>query len=265
MTGFSSQWLDLREPIDHAARSEAVISALCHYFLNDWKLVITDIGCGTGSTLRALKPFFDKELTWHLIDNDPLLLEEARKHAGENRVESSLLDLSTNLDPVFTPKPDLVTTSAFLDLVSADWLAGFVEAITQRELPFYAALSYDGRGGTTPAHGDEAEVLSAFNAHQRTDKGLGPALGPDAADTAIRLFEEAGYIICREDSDWVAGPKHPLFQTMLLDGWRDAATQMRPQSEPAIRRWHTDRMQRIEAGELDVRVGHKDFFAVPPA
>lgn len=263
MTGFSSKWLDLREPIDHAARSEAVLSALSHYFLNDQKLVVTDIGCGTGSTIRALKGFLIKEITWHLVDNDDLLLTEAAKHTAQDHVQCTNADLSQSLDAIFKPHPDLMTTSAFLDLVSRDWLEIFVVEVTRRKIPFYAALTYDGRGGTNPSAINETAILTAFNTHQKTNKGFGPALGPDAADTAIMLFEKAGYVVCQEPSDWVAGPKFPEFQKMLLDGWRSAACEISPPDKAEFETWFNECLAYISNEQLHLTVGHKDFLAVP--
>ncbi|MDJ0613082.1 MAG: class I SAM-dependent methyltransferase [Rhizobiaceae bacterium] len=263
MSGFSSEWLGLREPVDHAARSEEVISALRHYFLNDWKLVIADIGSGTGSTIRALRPVIGQDLTWHLIDHDDSLLAEARKHAEGDRVMFTESDLSQRLDAIFKPAPDLITTSAFLDLVSHDWLEKFVREVTIREIPFYAALSYDGRTSCNPPNDIDREILSAFNKHQQTDKGFGPALGPDAADTAIELFETAGYIVCKSKSDWKAGADHNEFQRQLLSGWREAAIEILPDSRQVFDLWLDERLALIDENENSVLVGHKDFLAVP--
>jgi len=264
MSGFSSEWLALREPIDHAARSEEVISALRHYFLNDWKLVVTDIGSGTGSTIRALRPILSQDLTWHLIDYDDTLLSEARKHAEGGRIIFTELDLSKNLAPIFKPAPDLLTTSAFLDLVSLQWLKTFVKEVTIREIPFYAALTYDGRTLCSPENELDQNVLEAFNKHQQTDKGFGPALGPNAADTAIKLFEDAGYIVCKAKSDWKANADHKEFQRQLLDGWRKASSEINPLSQKVFDLWFEDRLALINDNESSVLVGHKDFLAVPP-
>jgi hypothetical protein len=40
---------------------------------------------------------------------------------------------------------DLITTSALLDLVSADWLERLTVEAAARRLPIYAALTYQGR------------------------------------------------------------------------------------------------------------------------
>ena len=108
MSGFSSQWLDLREPIDHAARSETIVSALCHVFLNKDGIRITDIGTGTGSTVRALKPYLDN-VSWCLIDHDHALLEEASKHTENQHATLVEADLATDLSSIIASQPDLVT------------------------------------------------------------------------------------------------------------------------------------------------------------
>ncbi|MGI9350417.1 MAG: hypothetical protein ACR2O3_02540 [Rhizobiaceae bacterium] len=263
MSVFTAEWLDAREPIDHVARSEHVLSAVAHYFMNDPRLRITDIGCGTGSTIRALKPFLSNELDWHLVDNDDALLERAKKSLMGDRLVFSLSDMSKSTDVLFSTEPSLITTSAFLDLVSLKWLESFCHEVTSREIPFYAALTYDGRAGCEPEMFKDAQVVAAVNKHQRSDKGFGSALGPDAAAEAIRLFEESGYIVTQSNSDWRGDARHREFQRLLLEGWCAAACEMEPQESDIFSNWLVDRLQMIEEGTSSVYVGHVDFFAVP--
>lgn len=260
---FSSQWLALREPVDHAARNQDIISALKENFKEKTALAITDIGSGTGSTIRALKPALDKKINWHLIDYDDALIEVAKKEAGSDNVEFTLADLSKSLDSIFSNAPDIITTSAFLDLVSSDWLEWLVNEVTSRNLPFYAAITYDGRAGCAPKFKADQDVIEAFNMHQKTDKGFGPALGPDAADTAIKLFENAGYKVQSGQSDWQGTHKHKEFQKMLLDGWKIAASEIEPEQKQAFDEWLTDRNTLIHNGIGSLFVGHKDFIAFP--
>jgi len=265
---FSAEWLALREPVDHAARNCAVIDAIREIFADKKTIRLTDIGSGTGSTIRALQPVLKNKIEWHLVDYDQGLLDIASKEAHTGKVTTAFADLSLSLDAVFARGTDFVTTSAFLDLVSEEWLRGFVKAIAAKRLPFYAALSYDGRAGCLPIHESDEIVLTAFNAHQKTDKGFGPALGPDAASVAMRCFDEAGYTITSGLSDWQAGPDHAAFQTMLLDGWRNAAREIRPDLKADFDEWYTDRLAWIHdrAGSgASVFVGHVDFLALPGA
>ena len=263
MSGFSTEWLALREPVDHRARSEEVLAGVAGWFAQDDALRITDIGSGTGSTLRALKPILSQQIAWHLVDHDDALLEVAKVAAKGDRVEFSLADLSQSLDAIFKQQPDLITTSAFLDLVSNDWLENMVHEITSRKIPFYAALSYDGRAACDPGLEMDTQVLDAFNTHQRTDKGFGKALGPDAADTTIRLFEKAGYQVTHANSDWVGNAKHKAFQIMLLQGWHDAACEIESEKSADFKEWLLERINLIENQEASLFVGHKDIFAVP--
>ena len=55
MSGFSADWLTLREPADHRARNPALVEALARH-LGGRAVRVTDLGCGTGSNLRALAP-----------------------------------------------------------------------------------------------------------------------------------------------------------------------------------------------------------------
>ncbi len=263
MSGFSAEWLALREPIDHRARSEEVLAGLAGWFMQDKILNITDMGSGTGSTLRALKPVLPQKITWHLIDHDTALLEVAKAEAQGDEVAISLADLSNSLDALFSHQPDLITTSAFLDLVSQEWLENLVHEITKRKIPFYAALTYDGRAGCDPVLETELEVLEAFNLHQKTDKGFGPALGPQSAATTINLFEQAGYEVNSGNSDWIGNSSHKPFQRMLLQGWRDAAIEINPGGETKYNEWLLQRLNLIENSNATVFVGHKDIFAVP--
>lgn len=263
---FSAAWLALREPIDHAARDEGIMSLVADLLSNKDCPQITDIGSGTGSTIRALRPILNDRVCWHLVDNDVDLLAVAKAEAADGAVVTSLSDLSTSLDAVFARPADLVTTSAFLDLVSEDWLEGFVGAVVESGIPFYAGLTYDGRAGCLPPLASDEIVLAAFNAHQKTDKGFGTALGPHAAHSAITLFEKAGYSVTSALSDWQAGPENAEFQKMLLDGWRGAASEIRPDLKSEFDLWFADRLHLIEQGGnsgASVFVGHVDFLAMP--
>ena len=84
---------------------------------------------------------------------------------------------------------DLVTTSALLDLVSAEWLERLVVETAARRLPVYAALSYDGKIALSPQDPFDSDIVAAVNRHQHGDKGFGPALGPEAAADCHRAVQ----------------------------------------------------------------------------
>ena len=70
------------------------------------------------------------------------------------------------------------------------------------------------------------KIVAAVNAHQRTDKGFGPALGPAAAKSAVERFERVGYSVVQGASDWVFGPQDRDIQIEMLSGWAAAAREI---------------------------------------
>ena len=67
MSGFSAEWLALREPYDQAARSRSVLDAVRAALCPACRGVrVTDLGCGTGSTLRAVAPLLPAHQHWRL-------------------------------------------------------------------------------------------------------------------------------------------------------------------------------------------------------
>ena len=93
-------------------------------------------------------------------------------------------DLAASRPSLLQASTDLVTASALLDLVSADWiddLAGDCAAVGCAAL---FALNYDGRVRWCPVLALDAVVRALVNRHQRRDKGFGPAAGPAAASVA---------------------------------------------------------------------------------
>ncbi len=194
---FSPEWLALREPADIRARNADVLKAVAAHCANKPAPKIADLACGTGSTFRAISAALPGSQRWTLYDFDAALLEEARRLLPEVPIETIEIDLLKDLPRVFAPEPDLIVTSAFLDLVSAEWLDQLIGACARHGTPFYAALSYDGRASCDPPHRDDRAIIDAVNRHQRTDKGFGPALGPDAAAYAIRALEKPGLMWCR--------------------------------------------------------------------
>lgn len=264
MSGFSSEWLSLREPIDIAARNGDVEAAFISV-LPDKKIRLLDLASGAGSTVSALSGKLGREQDWILTDNDPALLNVARsRYAGlaAGSVTCRQLDLSANLRDLPFAEVDAVTTSAFLDLVTRSFLEDLVNRIVEARLPFLASLTYDGRASCSPVDPLDQEIQMAVNAHQKTDKGFGAALGPDAADVAISLFEASGYRVISGSSDWQSGPGTAAFQTELIMGWISAAREMGLDPDH-LGRWSGVRADQIAQGILSLMVGHLDFAAIP--
>lgn len=253
--GFSSTWLALREPADHAARDSALLLAAAQ--AAGPEPVIVDLGCGTGSTIRAFEGRVQRAADWRLVDNDAFLLEQAAEGAKAG-VTTHQLDLR-DLHKLPLDGATLVTASALLDLCARDWVASLADHLARHALPFYAALNYDGRMHWSPDDPADADVTLAFNQHQRGDKGFGPALGPDAAEAIAEIFAAAGFRVLQADSPWHLGPSEAALQHELLTGIAGAATEA---GETNAASWQGRRTAQI--AQTQCRIGHRDLLALPP-
>lgn len=275
---FDAAWLDLREPADHAARAAALPQALAEWLRAARQPArVLDLGCGSGSTLRALAPLLGEGQDWILLDHDPALLQAARarllRWAGSG-LGAAVLQLEgpgwsarvrllrgdlRRIEALPLQDRVLVTASALFDLVSEPWLERLAARLPGRAL--YAALTFDGRlAFAPPDRGDEA-VCAAFLAHQRRNKGLGPALGPEADAACARLFAAGGWTLRRARSDWRLGAASAELQAALLQGFAAAAAEQEPEAAEAFAAWLARRRSRIGRGDL--LVGHGDLLALP--
>jgi hypothetical protein len=273
MNGFSAQWLQLREPLDALSRA----AGLCDFLTEELarqkrqnsRLAIIDLGAGTGANLRYAAPLLGGQQDWLLVEQDPLLLAamEVRRREwmppADCRVRHLELDLATQLHRLPLADGALLTASALLDLVSEGWLRALAQLAAKAASPVWFALNYDGNIECVPAEPEDAEVRELFNLHQLTDKGFGPALGPESGRTAERIFAAQGYRIRCAPSDWRIGPQSPALQRALVQGWFGAACEIAPHRAAALRDWAGRRGAHIEGACSELRVGHLDIIAIP--
>lgn len=263
---FSAEWLTQREPFDQRARNAKVLDAVAVAMSDRSQITIVDLACGTGSTLRAVAPRIKAKQNWRLVDNDLSLLGRAGAASHPRASVTTVpIDLARDLEAVLDGPVDLVTTSALLDLVSEEWLERLAVETAARRLPVYAALSYDGRVEFSPADPLDEAVIAAFNLHQLGNKGLGPALGPGAARSAVEHFERVGYAVLHGLADWVFAPQDREIQSETLSGFARAAREIGEISLSDTVDWLTRRRDLIAAGRSSIRVGHVDLFARPTA
>lgn len=289
MSGFSSTWLQLREPADHAARNAEITATLADFLAGRERIAIVDLGCGTGSTLRALAPVLPSpEQHWRLVDHDDDLLQAAKEQlstwadavegesplvlskAGKRLVVvSECRDLS-RLPVDFERTPvagrisdwghvDLITASALLDLVSPGWIRSLAEAAVLTRSAVLMALNYDGRTKWKPPHPFDDTMRKALNEHQRMDKGFGPALGSDAVECAASVFAAKGFRVKQRDSWWNLGAESLALQRELANGYAASALELGETDEAAVAQWLWFR--RETRGET--RIGHQDVLAMP--
>lgn len=275
MSGFSVAWLDLREGADNDARDKTLAAQALDWLTSDdagSMPIIVDLGSGTGSTLRALthvgaSPARDSPLSlngnfvWRLVDHDPALLNEALRRHGKTHIiedhEADLLDLTTL--PLTGAR--LVTASALFDLVSLSVVDALTERLVQHQAGLYAALNYDGITHWEPPHPLDGRVLAAFNQDQRRDKGLGLALGPDAADYLQMALSRAGYTVWIADSPWELGPDDAALVRELIPGIANAVSDGYGLDKQALQEWQDFRLAHAATGHCVV--GHNDVLALP--
>lgn len=298
MSGFSADWLHLREPFDHAARATVTAALEPSGRLARWRkrstgesLAVIDLACGHGANLRVLAPRLGGTQHWRLVDHDPALLdavpdaldEWARRHeyrltleygAGDERaidiagpdfhakVVCQRVDLARDLASLGFGQMPLVTACALLDLVSASWLQALVHKARAARAALLFGLTVDGRTAWSPADPGDEDVHGLFSQHQHRDKGFGPALGSQAAGIALQQLECAGYETLQMQTDWVIdGALAPQMQRAMIEGIAAAALEQDPAAQDAVRSWAARRGAGI--GSSSLRVGHVDIVATP--
>ncbi len=264
MSGFSIAWLDLREPADIKARNQPLALKALEWLERIPGAIVVDLGSGTGSTLRAIASLgSDNDKLWRLVDHDGDLLDEAvRRHAKDFQVEDHQSDLAI-IEELPFGGARLVTASALFDLVSADFVNKLAQRLTEKKIGVYAALNYDGATSWNPPHSSDADILAAFNQDQRRDKGLGPALGPDAATYLQTVFAQAGYQIFIESSPWLLTKNDAELVKELINGIASAVSENNLLSKETIAAWKEFRLAHLQDGQCTV--GHQDFLALPNA
>jgi len=257
VSGFSADWLALRGGADGRARSAELAARLEAHFSGRGQVRVLDLGAGTGANMRAAAPLIRAAQHWVLADNDAALLAQAAPVAGAT-LETRAVDLSLELEALFDPAPDLVTASAFFDLCGADWIGRLARAAARARAAVYATLTYDGREEWAPAHPLDAEALAALHADQRRDKGLGPALGPEAHGALAVALGAEGYAVAEAASDWeLEAPRDAALIAALAAG--SAAAVAPALGEAKVADWRAAR-----TGASRVLIGHRDLLAIPP-
>lgn len=260
---FDAAWLGLREEVDHQSRVVGLLPLLSEWWTATGRSTVLDLGCGTGSNLRYLEPKLPHPQSWTLVDHDDALLANIEAPSRDVAVNLVRGDLAgPGLAEV--RRAHLVTASALLDLVSEAWLRDLVEACVSAGCGALFALTYDGTIEWSECDDPmDALVRDAVNAHQRRDKGLGPALGPTGGRIAEQLFQKRGYRTWLLPSAWRLGAKEVALVEALISGWADAAVEQLPAEADGVRAWADRRRAAVANGDVDLVVGHQDLLALP--
>ncbi|MBE0486450.1 glycosyltransferase [Marinobacter sp.] len=278
---FSRQWLETREPSDHAARNNALTDRLAQWLMRRYSeaseggapkapLKLIDVGSGLGSNPAYLIPRLPVPQQWILVEPDQSLLPvaSARVEALDAPVEPQSVELTvSNIDELLPAHVDLITASALIDLVSEPWLKAFASAIARRRSALLVVLSYSGNFELMPPHPLDDQVKALVNRHQHGDKGSGSALGPEATGVLEHYLRAEGYRVEVAGSPWRLGGSvgDASLIDMLMVGWVQAACEQDPTSAQGISGWLEDRRAQLDGRELRVVVDHLDLLALPGA
>jgi hypothetical protein len=251
---------------------------------------VIDLACGTGANLRMLAPALGGRQEWLVADHDAGLLAawpkvfslagqrgegrlaeegqelawrgEARPgtaRAFDVRIRRLRIDLQREFDQIPLGEADLVTASALIDLASAPWIDRLVAACAKARFALLFALTVDGRWTWSPRDHFDGPVHAFFTAHQRRDKGFGPALGAEAAAYACAMAREAGLQVHTARSDWfLEGSRDGEMLGALIEGIAQAAIEQAPANAAAIEGWRV-RRQAVLA-RIRLRVGHAEVL-----
>ena len=276
---FSAEWLALREPVDHASVDPGLRTALKNRFASARAISVVDLGCGAGSNLRGSFSLLPDEQVWTLVDYDPALLAAARERlmswaddaasqgealqltkAGKRlTVHFRSADLSGGYPDALFGDADLVTAAALFDIVSISNINALAKTLGRLRRVFYTVLTYDGLAEWAPAHPADAAVRNAFNAHQGTDKGFGPAAGPRATQALAEALSAQDYRVERASSPWVVSEQHAQLRRALDKGFASAAVEAGLDAG-TVDPWLT---QRLSGPDRVTTVGHEDLLATP--
>jgi SAM-dependent methyltransferase len=239
------------------------------------QIKVVDLGCGSGSNLRALAPHMPATQHWTLVDYDPALLSAAKtalaqwadqivsdqdtlvllKNGKHISVNFLCEDLSSNLELVLSLPTDLLTAAAFFDLVAESWLERFCSLLRS---PLYTVLTYNGQEIWHPPAPMDTAMLKAFHAHQQTDKGFGVAAGPNAAGVMETLLKARGFAVSSAQSPWkLAAADRNLIEQLAI-GSAGAVLETKQVSAEEVNAW---RQSRSVAQTCEI--GHTDLYARP--
>ena len=263
MSGFSAGWLALREKADLAARAPNVLAACAAYFTGRNGITVCDLGAGTGAAVDAFSSLLPTPQKWILADDDGQNLQQAASQRTKSGVV--ITPQRCNLAEQLRAWPDgtdLVTATALFDLAGPGWIEALCGLLAAEKLPLLATITYSGEQAFEPPLPDDAQMLAAFNKHQRLDKGLGgPAAGPAAASHLVGALTHAGYSIVQGESPWLlTADQNKEMIAAIVTGWSEAVGEAGLVELPLAQQWKQARLAKTDG----LTVSHTDLFATPP-
>jgi hypothetical protein len=266
----SPEWLLLREPADAAARAGELAERLGGHLATAGRLVIHDLGGGSGAMGRWLAPRLPSPQHWVVHDRDESLLKLAAADAPGPAADGAAVTVEARRSDIARLAPEdlagasLIVASALLDMLTVDELVGMLGACTEiGRRPMLLALNVVGRVTLIPADPLDARMAAAFNAHQRRTTTAGRRLGPDAVPAAVVELRGAGAEVLVRPSPWRLDTADADLAAQWFDGWVAAACEQEPALAAEAGPYRDRRLEQATAGELAVTVDHADVLVLP--
>ena len=262
MHKFENSWLFQREKVDNLSKNISIIKKINSFFKSYNEIRIIDLGTGTGSNFRYLsKKIKYKNQSWTLMDLSKSSLNEAKKNIViNNKIKKINLkhdDIIKNIHQHTFKDYDLVTGSAFLDIMPLDWFNKFYKLNTNTKLVYFS-INYDGYFKFFPKHNLDKDVLKLFNNDQKSKKNnKNKAVGPDCSDIINNCFSKTHKCYLFK-SNWT-DVKNKKFQLMFLDFCEKIIKKNRKTN---LLDWIEFRKDNIINNKSKLTVNNKDFLAI---
>ena len=266
----SPDWLLLREPADAAARSVELAERHARHLATAGRLVIHDLGGGSGAMGRWLAPRLPGPQHWVVHDRDADLLKLAVADAAGPAADGAAVTVEARRSEIARLAPgdltgaSLIVASALLDMLTADELVGMLGAcagIGRR--PMLLALTVVGRVTLIPADPLDAHMAAAFNGHQQRRTTAGRKLGPSAVAAAVDELRGTGAEVLVRPSPWRLDAAHADLAAEWFGGWVAAACEQEPALAAEAAAYRDRRLAQAAAGELAATVDHADLLMLP--
>ena len=266
MSGFSSEWLALREPYDLAARNATVLDAMLAAFRGQASISVVDLACGTGSTLAGdQRAAADAaELAAGRQRSRPARHGgDARAAAGRHRRgarDRSRARSRTGARRAGRPDHDVGAARSRLgglaraagDRSGGAAAAGLCGAQLRRARVVRSgrAVRRGDRRGGEPASARQQGIWPGARSGRGRERG-----GRSSSASAIRSSRDR--------------PTGRSARPTRRSSARCCAALPMPPASSAIFRtahiadWLARRLELVAAGASSMRVGHVDFFAMP--
>ena len=233
MSGFSADWLALREPYDRARAqpggARRGVAAFAEPLARSRSSISPAAPARPCARWRRVLP---PRQNWRLVDNDLSLLARApatRATAGRDGHDGAGRSHPRSRSGARRPGRSGHDLGAARSRLGATGWSGFAVETAARRLPVYAALSYDGRIALDPAdpldradhRGGEPRISAPTRASARRS-------GPAAAATADRALRARSAIRSMQGtSDWAVRPATIATSRLeILSGWAAAAREI---------------------------------------